>query len=254
MSNITKLKKIISKIQKLKSFKPSERVNGIFTDLVNLALVANHQLKVGAKDYELLQKSASSAEYELEKHWSSKIIKNGYELKNFPYYNNYLELTKVEWNSLLSCKTHHNHNVLFIGSGPLPLTAIILARDYNCDITIIDISSKAIDLSRKLIKKIGLNDKITAINADALSFQLYKNFDVIYLAALAGIDRGVKRKILKKIRLDSIKGVHLIARSSFGNREMLYKPLSNNDIEGFKLDLEVRPYNGIVNSFLILRK
>lgn len=244
---------ILKKIKRLKSFKPSAKVNEIFSKLVNIALSPNEKIKLPAKDIKFLQKSAAKAEYELEKYWAQKITNNKNDLYKFPYYENYVKLTRIEWNTLLSCKFHSSHNVLFLGSGPLPLTGIILAKIYGCNVTLLDISNEAINISKNIIKGLNLSN-ISFVNSDALDFNKYKKFDVIYLAALAGIDSGVKKKIIDKIRKESSENVHLVVRSSFGNREILYKPIKKKDLNGFKLEVEVKPHNDIVNSFLILKK
>lgn len=250
----TSLSDLIRRVRSLKSLRPNREVNKVFSELVDYALKSSDKVNIDKRELEFIQKSAAQAEYELEKFWVQKIIDNGAQIEDFIYYNNYLKLTKIEWNSLLSCKEHKNHNVLFVGSGPLPLTGLILARDYGCCVTLMDISEEAVTLSKKLTLKLGLKNHIEVVNSDALSFDKYIKFDVIYLAALAGISDGLKKRILTKIRDDSKENVHLVARSSFGNREILYKPLKDADITGFKVDLEVKPYNDVVNSFLILRK
>lgn len=245
---------LVKRIKALKSFVPNDEVNSVFSDLVKLALTSRDKIDISREDFDYIQKSAALAEYELEKDSVLQILDDKKKLEEFIYYNNYIKLTRIEWNSLLSCRLHKNHKVLFVGSGPLPLTGLILAKDYGCHVTLMDISSEAIDLSKKLVSKLELSDNIDVVNSDALSFDKYQDFDVIYLAALAGISKGLKKKILDKIKSDSSEKVHLIARSSFGNREILYKPLTDDDIEGFKIDLEVKPHNDVVNSFLILSK
>lgn len=253
MQDTEKINTILKEIRGLKSFKPSDEVNRIFSKLVNIALSSKEKINLHDENISFLQKSAALAEYEMEKHWAKEIASNKCRLNNFVYYDNYVKLTRIEWNNLLSCKFHNSHNVLFVGSGPLPLTGIILAKDYNCNVTLLDISNEAIKLSKKLVKHLKITN-INFINADALEFDLYHNYDVIYLAALSGIDGGVKKLIIDRIRTRSNKNLHLIVRSSFGNRKILYKPLNKKDLNGFKLEVEVKPHNDIVNSFLILKK
>ncbi len=254
MIDSTDISSLIKRVKSLKSFVPGEEVNNVFSELVNYALTSKDKINASKEDFEFIQKSAALAEYELEKYWVGQILDNNKKIEEFVYYNNYIKLARIEWSSLLACKLHKNHNVLFVGSGPLPLTGLILARDYDCHVTLMDVSNEAIELSKKLVSKLDLTDKINVVNSNALSFDKYIEFDVIYLAALAGISKGLKKKILGKIKSDSSEKVHLIARSSFGNREILYKPLTDNDVEGFKIDLEVKPHNDVVNSFLILSK
>ncbi len=245
---------IIKSIREIKDLKPSNEVNQIFSKLVDIALSENTKYNVTQKDKKYIQSMASRAEYELEKYWANLIISGDKKLEDFIYYNNYVKLTKLEWMSLLSCKIHKRHKVLFIGSGPLPLTSIVLSRDFNCNVTLLDSSTEAINLSKQLLNKINLDNKFEFINEDAIKFNGYGKYDVIYFAALAGAINSLKKKILDKIKRLSKDDVHLIVRSSFGNREILYRRISNKDIEGYKVEVEVKPHNDVVNSFLILKK
>lgn len=248
-----KLDKIYKKIIDIKDYNPSEEVNKIFSELVNYALNNNIKLSDFNK-VEQIQKICAKAEYYLELHWSNLISNDVCKLEDFVYFDNYSKLTSLEWNTLSGCTHYKKHKVAFVGSGPLPITGIILAREYGLDVDMIDISSEAVTVSNKLISKLGLSKKINIIKSDATKFSDYNKYDVIYLAALAGTDNKTKKRIIKKINAGSKKGTHILLRSSFEGREILYKPVNKKDLKKFELVMEVRPYNDIVNSFLIIRK
>jgi len=240
-------------IVSLKSFYPSPKVNFLFGELVKCAL-SDNDLGLSPAQKAKIQLKCSNAEYELEKHWAKRIIsskKPKQEIKNFPYYENYEKLTKLEWFSLLSCSTHKKHNIVFIGGGPLPLTAIILAEKYKCKVTVLDVDDEACELSLKIVKKLGLCKNLEILKKDGASFENYKNYNAVIVAALAGLEFKSKEKILKKIKEDAKPKTHILARSSWGAREILYKPLDSNVYKIFKPVLEVYPVSDIINSVVI---
>lgn len=243
------------KITTLNDLSPSEKVNFLFSQLVEKSLEEGDKNTTLTKsETAKLQLICARAEYEMEKYWAKRILEaidSNNELLKFPYYSNYEKLTQMEWFSLLSCTKHIKHKAIFVGSGPLPLTAIVLAKKYTSTVTVLDVDKEACELSRKLIKKLGLEKKIRVINEDGVNFESYKEYNLIFIAALAGVDIKTKENILKKIRKDTEKGIHILARSSWGMREILYKPLDKKLFKLFKPIIEVRPHNDVVNSVIV---
>ncbi len=245
------MQKLYNQIKSLGNYKPSKRVNALFTKLVDVVLSKKY-INLSKVQINSLQKICSMAEYELEKYWAQKIIKSSKPdatLKDFVYLENYQKLTRLEWFSLKSCSFHKRHSILFIGGGPLPMTAIILASAYKQKVTILERERVAFQIASKLIQKLKLNKKIQVVNSDALDFNLYYKHNVIFLAALV----SQKNKVLSKIKLKIKKNTHILARSSWGTRKILYKPLSKSSFNIFKPIIEIKPMNDIVNSFIIFK-
>lgn len=239
----------------LESLLPSERVNRLFGELVKYS-ISNKKITLSNNEIDELQKLCSESEYELEKYWASRILKSKApveELHKFPYIQNYKKLTKMEWHGLLGCSEHTAHTVLFIGGGPLPLTAILLAELYNVEVTILEKNPEAVTQSRQLLKEIHLDRKVTVLCVDATQFTEYSHFNVIFVAALAGVEGTTKSKILKSIKRDTKYGSHILVRSSWGTRELLYRPIDSTVYKLFHPLIEVRPHNDIVNSVVIFQ-
>jgi nicotianamine synthase len=253
---VYEIKELYNEISKLKELKPSKRVNHLFGELVKF-VTSKQKGTLTKKELINLRKICSKAEFELESYWTKEIIKSDEskeKLKEFPYYNNYEDLTCLEWNSLKACKIHHHHkNTLFIGGGPLPLTAIILAVEYNANVTILDIDKNAVELSNSLIEKLGLRNKVEVISSSAQEFLDYDKFEVIFIASLVGNSIKEKKNIFSWIREKSKQGTHILARSVYGKRKLLYQPLDSRVYNGFKPVIEVRPLNEIINSVIVLR-
>lgn len=250
----SKLLNLYKRISLLKNYKPSKTVNSLFAELVKVALNDRDFNVLDSNKLKKLQRICSLSEFELEKNWANKIIKSSnafLTLDHFPYVDNYRKLTKMEWYSLLSCSKHGDHNVLFVGGGPLPMTAIILASEYNKKVTILEKDTEAVEISKKLIKHLNLHNMINIIKSDASEFVNYRKFSVIIVAALAGVDKKIKKEILSRIHEQAKISTHVLARSSWGMREILYRPIDKDVFKLFKTEIEVRPHNDIVNSVII---
>jgi nicotianamine synthase len=132
------------------------------------------------------------------------------------------------------------------------MTSIMLALEHNITSTIIDSDKLAVEMSTRLISVLGLEDKIKIIHANGIDFN-YAQFNTIYIAALAGLNSKIKNQIFKQIKKTAKKDIHLIARSSWRNRKLLYKPISPTIYKIFQPIIKVDPFNEIVNSVIILK-
>lgn len=136
----------------------------------------------------------------------------------------------------------------------MPLTAIMLAREFGVFSTVIDCDKAAVELSKKVINQLGLAAMIKIRHVDAREFEDYERFSVIFVAALAGLLPTDKENIFLRIKQKAKKETHIIARSSWGNRKLLYRPLSSDTYRYFEPVLRIDPYTDIVNSVVILKK
>ena len=247
--------KIFNRILKLDSLKPSKKTNDAFSDLVKFC-ENNNDVSLKKDQIQKLRALSSVAECEMEVYWAKKILESkdaNKELEKFWYYKNCEQLVDLEYSNI-TCLYKKVRNILFIGGGPLPLTAIVLCRKYNLSCTILERDLNSYSTSVKLVEKLGLSDRIKIINIDAESYSGYEKFDIIYLAAMVGHDEAAKSNMISLIHNKLQKGKVLLCRSSHGTRELLYTPIAQKLLKEVSPVLEVRPYNSIINSFFILQK
>ena len=103
-------------------------------------------------------------------------------LKNFAYIPNYLQLAKTEnQGSPLKPGDH----VLFLGSGPLPISLIILCRLYGLRGVGIEQEPDRAKLSRMVLQKLGLSDRIKIIAGNHFSLRLEEKSELIMIDAQA---------------------------------------------------------------------
>lgn len=156
-------------------------------------------------------------------------------LLNFPYYSNYVDLTKMELYALFSMSPTTPHKFAFIGSGPLPLTSLCIAdflekefKDSPTQVQIhnIDRDPRAISLSSSLCQKLGrrarsLTFQCTEAIEDKQKQDL-EEFDVVYLAALVGSSKIQKEQIINDFAGRMRPGALLVLRSAHSLRSLLY--------------------------------
>ncbi|HEX8089861.1 MAG TPA: nicotianamine synthase family protein, partial [Blastocatellia bacterium] len=120
--------------------------------------------------------------------------------------------------------------VLFIGSGPLPISAIYLALFTGGLIDCLDRDMEAVEVSRQVIKKLGFGETIRVFNGTGESFDV-KDYDLIVIALLA----KPKRRILRNLRKRAGADCRLLCRTSFGLRTLIYDPTPDDALQGFRI-------------------
>ncbi|ETS87434.1 hypothetical protein PFICI_01262 [Pestalotiopsis fici W106-1] len=127
----------------LDDLSPGEVTNKTLGDLVALCceshdsatvkkVLANRRI---AKILPALRRISSESECCLETYWSERIVSASRDpedalrlLQSFPYYQNYVELARLELCALYAVEPLLPRRIAFVGSGPLPLTSMCLLR------------------------------------------------------------------------------------------------------------------------------
>lgn len=188
------------------------------------------------------------AECEMEKFWSkrfSNLGRNEFEkLKEFWYYQQYYQIT-VNEKSFIDTHNPNAKNIAFIGSGPLPMTAIILKhlKDYNLDL--IDKDSKAIALSQEMCK--NLYPDINFICGDAMENN-YKKYDIVFVASMV----TNKIKLIEKLYNDRVK--HIIVRDAEKFSQLFYEKLDTDIFRKYKIKDFISGDKLTINSSYLLER
>jgi nicotianamine synthase len=241
----------------LTDVKPAPKVNAAFHGLVsavlrNPLLHRNALARVAAPH---LRAKCARAEFALEAYWAERVLEakcSHEELKDFPYWNNYERLTALEWRAIAKRRPGASH-IVFLGAGPLPATALILAKRYGCFVTLVDYSAQAVVLARRLVHALGLSAQIDVIHAHAETFTDFANVDVVYVAALVGRTFGIEERLYTHLAQHVSPSTLLLARSAHGSRQLLYRPMSNIVDRFFSRIAEVHPHDDVVNSVVLLK-
>lgn len=263
---VEKVCQIYEKISKLDSLKPSKVVNSLFTELVitcippssiNMATLPENIKQTRSK----LIRLCGEAEGHLEAHFSTLLasFRNPlHHLDLFPYYSNYLKLSRLEFDILNQHYSTEPNRVAFVGSGPLPLTSIVLASNHlkNTSFDNYDIDHSANSMASLLISPDpDLSQRMFFHSTDIMEVtDGLKEYDVVFLAALVGMDINDKIKVIQHLAKYMALGSILMLRSAHGARSFLYPVVEPEDLHGFEVLSIFHPEDEVINSVVIARK
>jgi len=145
-------------------------------------------------------------------------------LVKFPYFDNYVDLTRLELGVIQAMQKDAIHNIAFIGSGPLPLSSLQLSNILpgNVKVLNIDHNPTAFSQSRTLCARLGTRGAgLELLCTEAGACDL-REFDIVYLAALVGCGQEGKERLVIQTVANMRKGAVLVIRSAHGLRRLLY--------------------------------
>lgn len=194
---------------------------------------------------EMLRQSWQRHETELEFKHTRQLLKANNpkrEIQKYPLINRYKKFLRAE---ARMARLQKGDSVIFLGCGPLPLSAIILAKEYGVKVTGIDICPRCCALAKKIIKRLGMEENITILQADARDIPA--DAKVVWIAALT----HPKSAILENL---SKGNPTIIARTAFGLRTLLYEPIDEESLRGWRVAKRWVAKGTVANSSLLLEK
>ncbi|EOA86670.1 hypothetical protein ACJQWK_08512 [Exserohilum turcicum] len=284
---VSEIRDIHDALCELTSLAPAPRINALLTRLVDLCVVpysvdfTTRFFQISGVEVlcEKLRPICSAAEGELEKHWAQRMIDeldtNPHTpattiLQTFPYYTNYIDLSRLEASIINSFIDTPPTSIAFLGSGPLPLTSLcFLSRYPYATLHNVDRDATALALSSALCTKLGVAARMKFERED-VSLEVegqdggnvvgvgakWTQAQVVFLAALVGMDTQTKLGILRDVVGKLRKGTLVVVRSAWGVRGVLYPILTlSEDLQALGLEVlaEVHPWTKVVNSVVVLR-
>ncbi|KAK4424540.1 Nicotianamine synthase [Sesamum alatum] len=263
---VQKVCELYDQISNLDNLSPSKDVDTLFTQLVATCIpphpidVTKLCTKIKRIRHNLIR-LCGQAEGLLEQHYAALLASFDNPLDHlhlFPYYSNYLKLSRLEFD-LLSQHCSSPARIAFVGSGPLPLTSIVLAshhltstvfHNYDIDASVNSMAMKLVESHPDLSKRMEFHTTdIMNVSAAAL-----KDYDVVFLAALVGMDIEEKIHVIKHLAKHMAPGAILMLRSAHGARAFLYPVVESHHLQGFEVLTVYHPTDEVINSVVVARK
>jgi hypothetical protein len=115
-------------------------------------------------------------------------------------------------------------HALFIGSGPLPITAFEYVRQCGCSVDCVDFVPEAIECSRRIAERLGLAGRVRCFQTRG---ELHdpSDYDVILVGVLA----SPKQEIVDHLDARVKEGCRVICRTTYGLRQLIYRHASYDD-------------------------
>lgn len=246
---------------------PGGRADGLFSELVELcghrsgpdAATVLADPRVGAATTRL-RGLCADGEFRLERSWARRIAAAAdpeRELAAFPYLENYRALTALEVHTLAGCQPDSGvGRVCVLGSGPLPLTALLTARALGAAVDAVDLDPEATALAGQVLRGLAGGGLVHACTDDAGRFPGVDGADVVILAALVGLDPAAKQAVIASVTRRMRPGGLLVVRSAHRLRTLLYPPCGVDEVLAsgagrLRPLAEVHPLADVVNSFVV---
>lgn len=162
-----------------------------------------------------LQQLYERFEIDLEYEFTAKLITGEAEIEEYPLYERFRRLIGAEVDL---AQVTSKDRLLFIGSGPFPISPILFSQFTGASVDCFDVSEEACETSRRLVDKLELTDKISVYNQSGERGPVY-GYDVIVIALLAKPKEGIANNIWHH----SPQDVRVICRNSGGFRSAFYQ-------------------------------
>jgi hypothetical protein len=109
--------------------------------------------------------------------------------------------------------------VLFVGSGPFPITAIEYHRQTGCTVDCVDFVPEAVATSREVLERLRLSSGVFCRQARGEHVPADP-----YSIVLVGVLAQPKQEILENVASSCPVGCRILTRTTFGLRELIYQP------------------------------
>ena len=136
-----------------------------------------------------------------------------------------------------------------LGSGPLPLTLIMFNMVTGCKCIGIEQFEDVAELSRKVLKRLGLDKDIEIITGDEKTIADL-DYDILMIAAFA----EPKDRVFANVWEVVDEKTPVLYRTYTGMRAILYSPVTNKDTRGFHQEVMLLPRGKTNNTSVLIRK
>lgn len=152
--------------------------------------------------------------------------------------------------------------LLFVGSGPLPTTAMALYRKFGRPVVCIDRDERANELARQYVAASEESYEVEFIEADLAALPSFSDFDCVVCAFLIGVGTTPqpltsKSQFIRKVAGRIPPGIPFVLRSSQELGSLIYPRLDPDDFSGFEFVEYGEPIEGRVpydKTFTVIRK
>ncbi|WP_261381174.1 nicotianamine synthase family protein [Paenibacillus cremeus] len=141
------------------------------------------------------------------------------ELRRYPNWDRYEALVGAELELLARLRRAGDAErpIVFVGSGPVPLSAVILHLQEKVPVVCVDVDPAACESARLLLERVGLGEAIRVSQGDGADFD-YAPFRHVFVASLVTRKTHVLAQI-RRTRADALVAV----RTAAGMRQLMYE-------------------------------
>ena len=169
-------------------------------------------------------------------------------IKRFPYYPNYLKLARMEYQG---ANLKPGDRVVFLGSGPMPLSLISLCKQFGIKGIGIEQIPEYVELSKKLLEILELTESIRIVQGNHFSLPLKEEYQLVMVGADASPKDEIFTHLVKKLSIGAKVSYRIYEK---GLRRFIDGlPISDLPSE-FKEYTRIRPEPPVNNTSVFLVK
>lgn len=178
----------------------------------------------------VLNEMYEAYETDLENDFAAKVLSEGAPIEQYPLYERFSRLVRRE---VREAGIGSNSRVLFIGSGPFPISPILLHKlSGGASVDCFDQSEEACETSAQVLEKLGLSDAIKVFNVTAQDARRptfttpgeMTLYNVVVVALLAQPKENVMRRLWGSVGV----GPRIVMRNSEGTRRLIYEGINTD--------------------------
>ena len=169
-------------------------------------------------------------------------------LKNFTFYPNYLQLARTEY---IGSNLKTGDCIVFLGSGPLPLSLIMLCHEHGVQGIGIEQDGQRASISREVVSQLKLSEKIRIIEGNHICLPLEDRCELYMIAAQAEPKKEIFDHLAKVLPKGSKVSYRLYRK---GLRRILDGGIFFELPAEFEEYLRVQPEPPVNNTVVFLEK
>jgi predicted GNAT family N-acyltransferase len=167
----------------------------------------------------------------LESHFAHRIIRGEAFLSDYRFYERFAALVQREIALLGEARPQR---VLFIGTGPLPLSALLVHVQTGASVDCVARDEDSARVARQVVDKCGFGQRVGIEGTTEADYDV-SGYDLVVVELLA----QPRKSILTKLRKRCSPGCSILCRTSHGHRQILHKAVPERDMRGFHIKNEL---------------
>ena len=169
-------------------------------------------------------------------------------LEGFLLYPNYVQLARMEYGG---AGLESGHRVIFLGSGPLPLSLILLCAKHGVEGIGIEQVPEYVNLSQKVIASLKLKGLVHIVQGNHFSFPLEQSFKLIMVASAAQPKEEIFGHLASVVPVGTKISCRIYEK---GLRRILDDQSFFRVPPGFREYLRIRPEPPVNNTVVFLQR
>jgi len=182
-----------------------------------------------------LRKGYLQCVYDLEKEFVQRLVLHPEDILLYPKFEQYRWRAFFEYYLFSVFFNINLNNVLFVGSGPLPLSSILMTRYFGVQVDYLDRQQEAIELASLLIEKMNLMGHSKFYCSDILDFYEIEKYTAIFIAGSVGDDENHKSLLLQHFKKHMKSGQYLLLRPPYLLEKLLVSSFDLADFSPFRV-------------------